>query len=262
MLHLRVSHSTDLPSIVFLHAIGTSGSMWEEQFTQLPDFHCLAPDLPGHGSSRPIAWRSLEQTADLVADVIRTVLPLKRAHIVGLSLGSYVGLTLLARHPDIVERAVLSGINVLPLPGQRLINAATYLIGPLIKTSIGARLNARALKIPEWQFESYRQSLRQLSLRSFVAASHQAGGFLIPANIAEIQSPTLILAGEQEHPLILQSLARLHQLLPDSQVKIAKAVGHAWSAERPDLFSASVRAWCRQSELPDELMELRARGPA
>jgi len=49
MLHLRGSIHSDRPYIVFLHAIGTSGWMWQRQFQQLTDFGCLAPDLPGHG---------------------------------------------------------------------------------------------------------------------------------------------------------------------------------------------------------------------
>jgi pimeloyl-ACP methyl ester carboxylesterase len=95
-----------------------------------------------------------------------------------------------------------------------------------------------------------------LSIRGFIAASHDASAFSIPANTAEIQTPTLLVAGEREHPLILASMARLHQVLPNSQARLAKGVGHAWNGERPDLFAATVRAWCAQSELPDELMNL------
>ena len=82
----------------------------------------------------------------MVATIIREYIPSGRSHVVGLSLGSYVGLSLLSRHPDVVERAVLSGINILPLPQKWLIDAAAYAIAPLLKTRWGARLNSRALK--------------------------------------------------------------------------------------------------------------------
>jgi pimeloyl-ACP methyl ester carboxylesterase len=230
--------------------------MWREQIEQLTDFDCLVPDLPGHGYSHAIRWRSLQQTADLVAAIIRQNAPSGRAHVVGLSLGAYVGLTLLARHPSVVERAVLSGINVLPLPNRWLIDAAAYAIAPLIKTRLFARFNAWALNIPADRFEAYRQSLQPLSIRDFIAASHDASAFSIPANAAEIQTPTLLVAGEHEHSLILASMARLRQVLPNSQARLANDVGHAWNGERPELFAATVRAWCAQRELPDELMNL------
>jgi pimeloyl-ACP methyl ester carboxylesterase len=95
--------------------------MWGEQMNSLRDFHCIAPDLPGHGDSRTIRWHSLEATADLIAEVIRKDVPGGKAHIVGLSLGSYVGLTLLSGHQNLVATAMLSGLNVLPLDNPALI---------------------------------------------------------------------------------------------------------------------------------------------
>lgn len=252
MLHLRVSGSPDQPPIVFLHALATSGWMWGEQTSSLQDFHCIAPDLPGHGHSRTIPWRSLEDTADLIAEIIRTTAGGK-AHVVGLSLGSYVGLTLLSRHQDLVTTALLSGINVLPLPNPSLMTAFAYVIAPLAKTSLGARLNARALRIPETYIEEYRQSLRQFSIRSFIAANRDAITFTLPANAATIATPTLIAAGEREHSLIKGSMATLEKTLPNSRTLQVKDTGHGWPAERPDLFTATVRAWCTRREIVSEL---------
>jgi pimeloyl-ACP methyl ester carboxylesterase len=230
--------------------------MWQQQFQELTDFGCLAPDLPGHGLSRRVPWLSLEKTADMIAAIIREHIPSGRSHIVGLSLGSYVGLSLLSRHPDVVERAVLSGINILPLPQKWLIDAAAYAIAPLLKTRWGARLNSRALKIPPDQFDGYRQSLGELSLRSFVAASHNASGFTIPDNVGSIRTPTLLVAGEHEHPLIRTSTEQLHQMLPVSQARIVAGVGHAWNGERPELFAATVKAWCTRGDVPEQLADL------
>jgi pimeloyl-ACP methyl ester carboxylesterase len=254
LLHIREAHPSCPTPIVFLHAIGTSGWMWERQFSDLADFHCLAPDLPGHGGSRAIRWQSFELSADLIADLIRNKFPGRRAHLVGLSLGSYVALHLLARHPGVIGRAILSGLNVLPLPGKPLIDAAAYLMAPLLKTGFGARLNAKALKIPADQFDGYRRSLQELSLGSFIAASHDATAFAIPAAITRIQTPTLLVAGAREHSMILKSLGLLHSLLPISQARLAPDAGHGWNGERPALFSAMVRSWCTAGEPPPELI--------
>jgi pimeloyl-ACP methyl ester carboxylesterase len=127
-------------------------------------------------------------------------------------------------------------------------------MAPLLKTSLGARLNARALKIPERHIDVYRQSLRQLSLRSFIAANRDAGSFVMPENAAEIETPTLLIAGEREHQLIHRSMAVLESVLPNSQRRLARGAGHGWSAELPGLFAETVRAWCRQDPLPGELL--------
>jgi pimeloyl-ACP methyl ester carboxylesterase len=254
VLHLRASNTSNLPTIIFLHALGTSGWMWEEQLKGLPEFHCLVPDLPGHGDSRPIPWRSLDQTADLVAEIIRREAPDRCAHIVGLSLGAYVGLTLLSKHQNLVKSAMLSGINVLPVPNRWLLSALGYVIAPLAKTGTGARVNARALKIPADRLQGYRHSLRQVSIRSFIAANRDGVTFSAPTNTAEIRTPTLLIAGEREHPLIHHSMPALEALLPHAQCRLVRDVGHAWNAEQPDLFTGVVRAWCAQRPLPEELL--------
>ena len=57
-LHVRESGQPGSPAIVFLHATGASGGMWEQHLQRLGGYHCLAPDLPGHGRSNHLPWRS------------------------------------------------------------------------------------------------------------------------------------------------------------------------------------------------------------
>jgi pimeloyl-ACP methyl ester carboxylesterase len=47
------------PWIVFVPGGGPSGRMWQPQLERLPDYYCLAPDLPEHGQSadiKPFTW--------------------------------------------------------------------------------------------------------------------------------------------------------------------------------------------------------------
>ncbi|MDP3899155.1 MAG: alpha/beta fold hydrolase [Mesorhizobium sp.] len=261
MLHVHASGDPQSPAIVFLHALATSSWMWQEQTALLPDFRCLCVDLPGHGLSNAIAWRSFDDAADQIADVIRARSPNGRAHVVGLSLGSYVGLTLISRHADCVDRAVLSGLNVLPLPHLWLMDALGYVMAPLLKTGFGARMNAKALNIPEDRVEAYRQSLRQVATRAFIDAGHEASRFAMPANLASVATPTLLLAGQNEHALIHDSMAALRATLPDATARWAPNAGHGWPGELPELFSATVRAWCLGASLPPKLLSARTPQP-
>ena len=81
---------------MLLHGVGNNGSMWSDLMAALPDYHCLAPDLPGHGASRSLRWRRRADTAELVASLIEAEATGGRAHVVGLSLGGSVALELLA----------------------------------------------------------------------------------------------------------------------------------------------------------------------
>ena len=70
--------------------------------------------------------------------------------------------------------------------------------------------------------------------------------------------PILAVAGQREHALVHRSLRALLAALPEAQGRIAPAVGHGWSGERPDLFGAMVRAWIDDRPLPAELLGLPA----
>lgn len=254
MLHRRTSGDPSQPTVVLLHGIGTSGWMWENLFARLNGLHCIAIDMPGHGKSRLIPWISMEDTADRVAMVVASQARNGTAHIVGLSLGAYVGLTLMSRHGDLLGHCMLSGLNVLPLPNPRLMGVMAYAMAPLLKTSFGANMNARALRIPVDQRQGYRQSLEELSMRSFIAANRDASSFSQPQALDRVHNPTLLIAGENEHPLIHSSMAVMKKTLPNAQERWAPGCGHGWSGEKPGLFAATVLAWCQGQPLPPQLM--------
>lgn len=252
-LYVEKSGNPSGPTIIFLHAIGTSGWMWQEQVELLTNFNCVVPDLPGHGKSNHVPWHSFSDTARLVTNLIQAHASSGKAHIVGLSLGAYVGMQLLSESQAVTERVILSGLNVLPLPNKRVMFLMGYLIAPLMKMGLTARMNASALNIPEDQFEAYRRISKQISMRAFLKASEDAGNFKMPDNIDTIETPTLIVAGEKEHALILESQKALVKTMLNAQAYIAPDVGHGWSGESPELFAQMVRAWTQEQPLPDQL---------
>ncbi|MGD1855204.1 MAG: alpha/beta fold hydrolase [Leptolyngbyaceae cyanobacterium] len=252
-LHIEHYGSSSGPTIIFLHALGTSGWMWHQPVAALSDFNCVVPDLPGHGKSSHIPWQSFSETARLIREVIQTQTPLGKAHIVGLSLGAYVGLQLLSESQSVAERAILSGLHVLPMPNQRLMLLLPYLLAPFVKSDVMVRFNAKALNIPKTQLEGYRHSFQQMSIPAFIKANKDASSFEMPENIGSVATPTLVVAGEKEHSLIHQSQDRLSQVMQNAQSYIAPNVGHGWSLEKPILFANTVRDWIQEQPLPANL---------
>lgn len=64
-------------------------------------FYCIAPDLPGHGSSTglPSGGYTMEGAALLIIGVL-DALDIKRAALVGYSMGGRLALYLALRHPE------------------------------------------------------------------------------------------------------------------------------------------------------------------
>jgi pimeloyl-ACP methyl ester carboxylesterase len=65
--------------------------MWGEVIAYLPECISTTIDLPGHGESAGVPFTTFEDAADRVAAVIGA-LAQGPVTIVGISMGSYVGL--------------------------------------------------------------------------------------------------------------------------------------------------------------------------
>jgi pimeloyl-ACP methyl ester carboxylesterase len=103
------------PTIVFLHGTRLTGASWTVQVAALSDeFHCLTPDLLGHGVSATESF-TVAGAAEHVAGVIEREARDGRAILVGLSLGGYVAMDVAARWPERVSGLVLSGVTAEPV---------------------------------------------------------------------------------------------------------------------------------------------------
>ena len=249
-MHLRVTGPVDAPPVVFLHAVGTSGWIWEPIAGVLEGVRCLVPDLPGHGSSADLPWRSMSDTADAVAELIARNVPGGRAHLVGLSLGGYLALTLSSRHPARVDRVIVSGVSVLPFPRPRLMRAFGLMMAPLMRREFVIRAQAKALRIPAEKLPEHRAAAKAMSPRTFLRIGDELMDFRSGA-FAGAAAPTLVLAGEAEHPLVRRSMPLILDALPNAEGRLAPAMGHGWIGEAPELFRRTVEAWLLEERLPD-----------
>lgn len=95
-------------TVVLLHGYLESLCVWEEFADILKrNMRVIALDIPGHGVSEVIGEiHSMEFVADVVADVLKQQ-EVERATIVGHSMGGYVAMALLERHPELVEGIVM-----------------------------------------------------------------------------------------------------------------------------------------------------------
>lgn len=93
--------------VLLLHAGLQDHTMWAEQVKALAGrYEVITIDLPYHGSTTG------QDTTLLGADVVRILLDslqIRRASIVGLSMGAMVGLDFVIGYPERVEKVVLMG---------------------------------------------------------------------------------------------------------------------------------------------------------
>lgn len=255
--------------VIFIH--GGAGGVWNWMPTvrRLENISAYLPELPEHGSSRFLGPFSIHSTADEIIRMIREQIPGGKAHLVGLSVGGQVALDILARAPDIILNAVISGSLALPLPGYSLGIYSEAVMKMLYKLFIRPwRQNDRILRwmmksmtgISETYFSEFKQNLQSITLSGWTHTMSEYYRYRLPHGIQSVQNPVLLVAGEHETVEVLPTHRLLHRVLPNNHSVIlgssqnwSAAREHNWSTTLPDLCARTVNAWIHQSTLPAEL---------
>ena len=241
-MYVEESGTPGAPAIVFIHGLGQSGREWRRHMADLAGFHCLAPDLPGFGRSNHLPLPSNERIADLLAELIETGVPARRASVVGISSGGMVIHALLDHHHDRVERAIIDGSPPYHAPrvGRGLMRLFMTALSPFIHTRPVMAL--------------FRESHDPADLRAASRQAFRRGIAECFTTFAAIGAPcpTLLVAGEKESR-VRPSNAALATLMPHAEARVAPGMGHCWQRTAPDLHIRMVEAWVTGQELPFEL---------
>jgi pimeloyl-ACP methyl ester carboxylesterase len=253
------------PTVVLLHGVGNTGSMWAGLAAALPQYHCLAPDLPGHGGSRALGWQSRGDTARRVADLIEARASGGRAHLAGLSLGGSVALELLATRPELLGRVIVDGCAALSSAVIGPMKLGVAAISPLLKFGLVARAIGRAFGISSGPgLEDFVAQIQAADPRSFRRAFADANDTRITPGLLAAPCPTLLVAGERELRHVRQSNRLLAERMPAAEARTVLGAGHGWGpTQLPEVHRQMVEAWLGGRALPPalvvETIELPAR---
>ena len=232
------------PTIVFLHGTRLTGASWAAQVAELgTEFHCLTPDLAGHGTAGDVDF-TLAVAADRVAELIRTEAHGGRAILVGLSLGGYVAMDVAARWPERVRGLVISGASAEPA-GRRAVAfrglAAVFHRTPRaalerVNRAFMSRRFPPAIADPiladGFAFAGGEAALRAISGERFLP------------RLAAYPGTTLILNGEYD--LFFRPTERAFAAAAsDPRRVLIRGATHLANLDRPAAFSAAVRRFAR-----------------
>ncbi len=200
-MHVHVERSGAGTPLVFVHGLGMSGATWDSCRRLLENRHeVIAIDLPGHGRSSvtddPADYtrdRALEHLDDLLGSIGRPVV------LIGHSLGGYLALAYAA-----TRRGNLRGVVVLNT-------------GPGFRDPV---------KRQEWNDRS-RRNTHRFGVPAHVAEMNLQEDSVVMDRLAEIDTPTLFLAGELDRPEYASAGQYLERKLPSAKLVVIAGGGHA-----------------------------------
>ena len=112
------------PAVILLHAFPVDSTLWVPQRRALAaaGYRVITPDLPGFGGS---AVSTEAPSVDVMADEVAAMmdgLGIDDAVVGGLSMGGYVAMAMLRRHPARISRLVLADTKAAADTGEAAAN--------------------------------------------------------------------------------------------------------------------------------------------
>ena len=207
------------PTLVFLHGGGDSG---EHSFVRQLDLfsenhHIVAPDQVGQGRTPDVAGplsytAMMEDTAELLK-----LLKVKHVDVVGFSDGGILALMLAIRHPELVRRLVISGVNIAPEG-----------LNPEDLEEL------RVTQIPKPK--TIDEKLAHLWLTSPTDSE------LNLALLAKITQPVLVISGDRD-AITLEHTLKIFHALPDAELCVLPGTDHATFSGRSEWLNPIITSF-------------------
>ena len=252
------------PQVVFLHGSGPGAdalSNWEWVIGELgDDIHCVAPDIVGFGhSSHPEPPPDgLAAFSELRVDTLLALfdeLGLEQVTLVGNSMGGLLSLMIARARPYMVKSMILMGSAGGKAP---MLDGLKNLIGfyrdpstdameGLLRNFLhdpsifGEDLRAIAeARLPN----ALREEVRRSHIATFSGNGPRAG--LSMDDYSNLTMPVLLLHGDDDRVVSIDSSRWLAEQLPSSQLEIFEATGHWLQIEQGERFVARVRSFLQE----------------
>jgi len=253
------------PVIVLLHGSSSSLRTYDGVVQRLKGYRVIRYDEPNMGLSGP-APRALyerELYPVVVLEGLLAKLKVRKATFVGVSSGGAAAFFFAARHPEMVDRLILSNTPSGRADGKGMRLSQGLAREIALSTPKGGRQSKIYRPRSYWEafFQFYSGEPERIGPRlieqyydmnrrvpapdrlAMVAALDDAQG--VATALAAIKAPTLLLWGARDPILPPQSAADLAAGLRSAQVSIVmmRDVGHYPPLEVPERFGDLVSAW-------------------
>lgn len=241
------------PPLLLIHGLASSTFSFRKNIPELSrHFRVLALDLKGFGLTKEYADPnlSLDAEAELVVGFM-DALRIRRATLVGHSLGGSIAALVAARHPDRVNRLVLIDSATLYitrpfvtrlLHGRLLSGLAYQLGGPsrelvrkVLLKAYSDKSKVTAADVEGYYFPFTVKNSAE-ALRRFLTTDNPNENALF----ARIQAPTLILWGDDDTFFDPSVPKFLHRQIKNSKLVDIPRAGHASMEEEPEAVNRAI----------------------
>lgn len=245
-----------LTPVLWFHGYAMDSRVWQEVWDDLPGWHHIGLDLPGHGGSRGI--RPGEDLASIARVVARLAAAQGVRHLVGLSFGTMLALEVAMQMPDDYDTLVLGAPALARGPHDADVERRyEQLAGLYAESGAGPHMAQAWMRDPPALFRG-AQRRPVLWLRLFWLASLHRWVELTDASMLALTSPpqdparlrlvrasTLVVVGDEDLAAYRLSADLVSGAVPGCHRWEMAQAGHLCLLERPSEAAAAIDAHLR-----------------
>lgn len=254
-LHVRDSGPKGAPALVLLHGFASSLHTWEPWARLLEaDHRVIRLDLPGSGltSHDPNGDYSQARMEGVVLALLDQ-LGLKRATLIGNSMGGRIAWSFAANHPDRVDKLVLISPDGFASPGRaygQRFEASSMMrlmtrvlpkafVRPQLAAAYGDRKH-----LTDETFERYYDLMLGPGNRAAMIATMEKTVIQDPKPaLARIKARTLVLWGERDALIPFSNAVDYVKAIPGATLVSFPELGHVPFEEAPSETIGPLRAF-------------------
>lgn len=241
--------------LVLIHAFPLNHAMWDPQIQALSEKHrVISYDIRGHGKSDV---GDGQYTIELFVDDLMALLDrlkIEKTILCGLSMGGYIALRALERHPERFGALVLCDTRSEADSDEAKIKRSAGL--RLLKEK-GVPFFAKEFVKPAFALETFKtnpgviQTVKEMILKN---PSLGIGGSLLAlasrtdttASLKQIRIPTLILVGEKDQITPPSAAFSMKEKIPNARMHVIPQAGHLSNLENSSEFNRRFMAFLRE----------------
>lgn len=254
-IHYEDQGPREARPLVLIHAFPLNLTMWSAQIQALSAEHrVIAYDLRGLGESDV---GDGQYTIELLVDDLIALLDhlrIGKTIVCGISLGGYIALRALERHPERFSALVLCDTR-----SEADSDEAK------IKRSAGLRL-LKEKGVPSFAEEFVKPAFAPETFKTNPEIVHTAKGMILKnsplgiggallalasrtdttESLKRLSIPTLVLVGEKDQITPPSAALSLKEKIPNAQMHVIPNAGHLSNLENPAEFNRRLTAFCRE----------------
>jgi pimeloyl-ACP methyl ester carboxylesterase len=243
--------------VLFIHEFAGDHRSWEPQVQHFSAaFRCVTYSARGYPPSEVPADQAAYSQQRAVDDAICVLdaLDVRRAHVVGLSMGGFTALHLAMQHPDRLLSAVAAGAGYGAQPERQEQFRRECEATAAAFESEGAEQVARRYAVGPARVQFQNKNPRAWAQFAAALGGHSATGaaltmrgvqaarpslYALAADLAGIRVPVLVMTGDEDEGCLEPALM-LKRAIPGSGLIVLPQTGHTANLEEPDTFNREV----------------------